>query len=95
MLTVLRGAWRKWLRFAEIVGNVQMIIILSLVYWTIVLFLAVPFKFLADSLALRTRGRAGWAERPPNLQILQMVAQQSVERILLVSLNGLSEWSHI
>ena len=47
-----RRAWARWLRFAEIVGTVQMVIILTLVYWTVVAATAIPCKILADPLGL-------------------------------------------
>ena len=52
-----KRAWARWLRFAEIVGTVQMVIILTLVYWTVVAAMAIPFKILADPLGFkRPRG---------------------------------------
>ena len=56
-----KRAWARWLRFAEIVGTVQMVIILTLVYWTVVAAMAIPFKILADPLGFK-RPR-GWTPR--------------------------------
>lgn len=55
--------WRRWLRFAEIVGTVQMIIILTIIYWTILMLIALPFKILADPLRMRRSQPARWIER--------------------------------
>lgn len=59
-----RTAWNRWLKFAEVVGTVQMIIVLSLVYWTLVAAMAIPFRLMSDPLALKgprtwIRHRAG------------------------------------
>ena len=56
-----KRAWARWLRFAEIVGTVQMVIILTLVYWTIVAAMAIPFKILADPLGFKRP--SGWKPR--------------------------------
>ena len=55
--------WRGWLKFAEKFGTVQMIIILSLVYWVIITLMAIPYKLIADPLKLRRRSRPAWIER--------------------------------
>ena len=63
-----RRAWARWLRFAEIVGTVQMVIILTLVYWTVVAAMAIPFKILADPLGFKRPG--GWTpRRQPRLDL--------------------------
>ena len=64
------------MRFAEIFGNVQMIIILSLVYWTVIPLLAIPMKLLADPLQLRVRGHVSWAERRPQVDVLGSMKRQ-------------------
>ena len=75
-MKVLRWIWRRWLRFAEIFGNVQMIIILSLIYWIMIPFLAIPMKLLSDPLQLRVRRQASWTEHPANVDILGSMKRQ-------------------
>ena len=53
---------RGWLRFTIVFGNVQMIVVLTLVYWIMVALVAIPFKLLADPLSLRRR-RPTWIRR--------------------------------
>ena len=65
MTRLLRAFWRRWLKFAEILGNVQMIVLLSLVYWTLFLFIALPFKVLAKPLTPRHREGVRWITRGP------------------------------
>ena len=76
MLRFLAKAWRRWLRFAEIIGNIQMTILLSVIYWTAVLMVAVPFKVLADPLALRSSVSARWVLRTPASNLLDSMHKQ-------------------
>lgn len=76
MLRILSKAWRRWLKVAEIVGNIQMIILLSLIYWTLLLPLAVPFRLFADPLVLRDPRRARWITRHQVTDILQSMKKQ-------------------
>ena len=59
----LTSVWRGWLKFAEVFGNIQMTVLLSLIYWIMLPIVAVPFKLLADPLALRRSRR--WVTRNP------------------------------
>lgn len=76
MLRVLSKAWRRWLKAAEILGNIQMVILLSLIYWTLLFPLAVPFRLFADPLALRDPRRARWITRHQVTDILQSMRKQ-------------------
>ncbi len=74
--SALRKAWRGWLRFAEILGAVQMTIILSLVYWTLVMIMAVFLKPLADPLALRRSHRNLWVRREDAADVMESMKRQ-------------------
>lgn len=56
---------RLWLKFAVVLGNVQMVILLSIIFWIMVGLVALPFKLLADPLSLRRGRHVGWTERRP------------------------------
>jgi hypothetical protein len=71
---LLRKVWKGWLKFAEVFGNIQMTILLSLIYWVMVPIVAVPFKLLADPLALR-RSRRWVARNPESIGIDSMRKQ--------------------
>ena len=73
---ILRKAWNRWLKFAEIVGTIQMVIVLSLVYWLILMPMAIPFRLLADPLALRRCQRIRWVQRRPTGDILEAMKKQ-------------------
>ena len=57
-------------------GNVQMILVLSIVYWVLVLPFALPFRLLRDPLALKSPRRGGWLKRSPATDILESMRKQ-------------------
>lgn len=69
-----RRLWNRWLKFAEIVGTVQMVIILTLVYWTIVAATAIPFKILSDP--LRLKRPPGWTRRGEAVSVIDSMKNQ-------------------
>ena len=75
-MRILGKAWRRWLKVAELMGNVQMIVLLTLIYWTFVLPLALPFKLFVDPLALKRTGRPRWISRDRISSILESMHRQ-------------------
>jgi hypothetical protein len=63
MARIFLTIWRRWLKIAEILGNIQLVILLTLVYWTMFILVAVPAKFFSDPLSLRNAGRSRWTHR--------------------------------
>ena len=61
---------------AEIIGEIQMFIFLSVIYWTLVALLAIPFRFYADPLALRKPSRARWVHRQPATNVFEALKRQ-------------------
>ena len=76
MVRILASAWRKWLRFAEILGNIQITIFLSLFYLVVIPFWAIPYKSFSDRLALRDARRARWIQRTPGTDWLDSMRKQ-------------------
>ena len=72
----LGKGWRKWLKLAEWLGNLQMVILLALIYWILLAAVALPFKYLADPLALRRPGRSRWVVRGPASQSIESMRKQ-------------------
>ena len=73
---MIKKLWRLWLKFAEKLGTVQMIVLLSVVYWTMVTVIAVPFKLLADPLRLRKPAKPVWIPRPAPSRSLEDMRRQ-------------------
>jgi len=62
-MKILRSAGRLWMRFAEKFGTFQMIVFLSLIYWTMFAIVAIPFRLLADPLQFRRSDSGRWVQR--------------------------------
>jgi hypothetical protein len=73
---MLKKIWSRWLRIAEIIGNIQMTILLTVIYWVLVPFIAVPFKFLADPLSVRKSAKPRWIKREPIPDVLGHLRKQ-------------------
>ena len=58
-----RRIWNKWLKVAEVIGTVQMLIILSIMYLLALPFMAIPFRIFADPLRVRHRPESNWRIR--------------------------------
>ena len=75
-LRILAKARYAWLKFAEVMGNVQMIILLSICYWTMLAILAIPVKLLSVPLALKRSGKHGWLSRGPVVDVMEWMKKQ-------------------
>ena len=73
-----RRIWNKWLKVAEVIGTVQMLIILSIMYLLILPFMAIPFRIFADPLRVRHRPESNWRVRKDDesLSILDSMGDQ-------------------
>ena len=69
-------AWRQWVRVATIMGTFQMIVILTVTYWTVLAVIAVPYKLFADPLSLRRSRKSHWISRPPVENVLDSMRSQ-------------------
>ncbi len=76
MLSLLKNIWKRWMKLAEVIGNFQMILLLSLVYWLILALTALPFKLRSDPLGFRRRNRISWTKRPPAGDIMEFMRRQ-------------------
>ena len=59
----IRQAWNRWLKVAEVIGTIQMLIILSILYWLILPLMAIPFKLLSDPLRIKRPSGSNWQEK--------------------------------
>ncbi len=75
-MSILGKVWRKWIRIAEAIGNFQLIIFLAVIYWTLLLMIAVPFKILADPLGFRKKNIGVWIKRRRETHILDGMKRQ-------------------
>ena len=76
MRGMLRAVGRRWLRFAHVVGTIQMIVVLSVIYWVVVPLIAIPFKLLADPFGHRRSRSVGWTLHPQTEDIAAAMRRQ-------------------
>ena len=62
---IFRRAWDGWMKFAEIMGTINLVIVLSIMYWTMVTIVAIPFRLASDPLRIKTSEGHGWVVREP------------------------------
>ena len=58
----LRSIARGWLAFAQLLGTVQMVVVLTVLYWVCVPFLFIRYGLISDPLGLRRTRKSGWRE---------------------------------
>ena len=73
---MFKRAWRRWMKVGEFLGNFQMIVLLTFVYWILMTLVAIPFKVLADPLALRDASRSRWIKRSRLSDVLESMRKQ-------------------
>lgn len=65
-----------WLAFVRLLATVQMVVMLTVVYWTFIPFMYIPFGLITDPLHLRRTSGSGWREREvPDDMIEHMLRQ--------------------
>mgnify|MGYP001437058781 CR=1 FL=1 len=76
MFNYCKTAWKCWVRFAEILGNIQMVVLLTIIYWTMMLIIAVPFKLFADPLCLKKGKAVDWITKDDVTNDLESMRRQ-------------------
>lgn len=76
MMRYLKGAKRRWLKFAEIMGNIQITILLTLIFGSLLLILAVPFRLLGSRIVRRNSKTVQWISREPISHPLDSMSKQ-------------------
>lgn len=56
-----RRAWKRWMRIAEVVGDFQARVVLSLFYFLIVFPFGMAVRLFGDPLKIRGRRETGWS----------------------------------
>ena len=73
---MFKRLWRRWLRIAEVIGNFQSRVILSLFYFTIVLPFGLAVRLFADPLRIRRKRESGWVDIPETPQTIEQGRRQ-------------------
>ena len=76
MVNVLRQFWKLWLVVVKILGTIQMVILLTVVYVLFVSVLFIPAGLIADPLKLRNTGQSTWLRRPESVEDIESLRRQ-------------------
>ena len=76
MRKLLTRIWTRWIRIAELLGTLQILVVLSIVYWTLFMIVAIPFKILCDPLSIKSNRRIQWETRQYEPEILTSMRLQ-------------------
>ena len=68
--------WKWWMVVARVLGTIQMIVFLTVVYWLILPFIAIPYRFFGDPFRQRRKRSALWVEQPPDGADLDRMRRQ-------------------
>ncbi len=74
--SIAKKLWTGWLAFARMIGTIQMLAIVTLVYFTLILPVAIPFKLMADPLRLKRRRGSQWQLRIGSEETLESMRRQ-------------------
>ena len=61
----MKRVWNNWKQFVVLLGNFQMVIVLTIIYWLLLPIWAIPFKLMTDPLASRNTSSAIWSDEDP------------------------------
>tara|TARA_A100001037_G_scaffold248427_1_gene230756 strand:- start:3795 stop:4025 length:231 start_codon:yes stop_codon:yes gene_type:complete len=75
MSTKLVDLWFLWLKFTMLIGTVQMIVFLTLVYWLAVPLIGMPLRLFKDPLKSK-RSESNWILRPHALIDRELMGNQ-------------------
>jgi hypothetical protein len=63
-MKLIAGLWKRWLKIAAVIGEVQALIIFTAIYFLVVAPIALAMKLISDPLAYRSRKRSSfWVAR--------------------------------
>ena len=72
-----KRAWQRWLRIAAIIGDSQARVVLSLVYFIIILPFGLGVRFFAEPLGIKGRRQSAWSDFPERSQTPEAARRQA------------------
>ena len=72
----MKAAWRGWLKFAHIVGNIQIVVALTLIYWLLLAPMPAVLKLVSDPPTMRRPRRAEWGLRRASPNAMEGMRKQ-------------------
>ena len=74
-LKYLRTIWNAWITVAGIIGNLQLILFLSIVYFGMIAIITVPIRLFSDPLRLKRKSTIDWEKRDTQVDMDWMSKQ--------------------
>ena len=71
-----KNIWDKWLKFATILGNFQMMLILWVGYFILLMPFSLFFTILKDPLKIKNKPKSNWVKRKKIINISEYLRQQ-------------------
>lgn len=68
--------WKRWIKIAELIGTINMMIVLSIVYLAIIPIMAIPVKIINDPLNLKSTSKPKWINRNQELITIENLRNQ-------------------
>ena len=75
-VSIFRGSWKIWLAAVKVLGTIQMVILLTVVYGLFIPLLVIPAGLVADPLKLRNTGQSTWLKRPESVEGIEALQSQ-------------------
>ncbi len=75
-MKILKVAWHGWIKFAHVIGNIQMILLLTILYWIGITLMAIPMKLLSDPLSLKKPIVPKWTDRRNDGDLIDSMKRQ-------------------
>ena len=71
-----RRAWNRWLKIADVIGDFQARVVLSLFYFVIVLPFGLAVRLFADPLRIKGKPDTTWSDFVPHAQTIDEARKQ-------------------
>ena len=72
----LLRVWRGWLKLAEVLGTIPLVVILTVIYWVVMTIMVIPFKLFANPPAKKQSTRPGWIQKEHAINSLAEIQNQ-------------------
>ncbi|MEC9292910.1 MAG: hypothetical protein VYC65_01350 [Chloroflexota bacterium] len=60
---MLKRVWNRWIKIAHVIGTVQMMIILTVLFWIAIAPVGIVFRLLSDPLSIKKPAKSNWRQR--------------------------------
>ena len=76
MKLLFNNLWKRWIKIAELIGTINMMIVLTIIYLVIIPIMAIPVKIINDPLKLKSTSTPKWINRSQELFTIEKLRNQ-------------------